>query len=95
MRLRAFPKTGAIASGFRPEPRGIRSRRSIRESVRRGWYECLEAQRLTPCLITTLGSDMGSVGDETVRAATKGDKYCCGILYEDGEKRCFSCGEKL
>lgn len=24
-----------------------------------------------------------------------GDKYCCGILYEDGEDTCMSCGESL
>ena len=24
-----------------------------------------------------------------------GDNYCCGILYEDGESTCMSCGEPL
>lgn len=24
-----------------------------------------------------------------------GDKYCCGMIYEDGEDTCMSCGEPL
>lgn len=24
-----------------------------------------------------------------------GDKYCCGLIYEDGEDTCASCGEPL
>ncbi len=24
-----------------------------------------------------------------------GTKYCCGMVYEEGESTCFSCGESL
>lgn len=38
----------------------------------------------------TCGSD-----DITSLDDYSGPKYCCGIIYEEGEDTCFSCGEPL
>lgn len=32
---------------------------------------------------------------ETCLEVSDGPKYCCGLIYEDGEDTCMSCGEPL
>ena len=33
--------------------------------------------------------------DECAASEYTGPKYCCGIMYDDGEDTCMSCGESL